>query len=75
MDLQCFAVVALAVADFAGHIDIRQEIHLDLDQPSPEQASQRPPLTLNEKRPGLYPRALASGIDAKSSRIGVNSPV
>lgn len=26
--------------------------------PSPEQASQRPPLTLNEKRPFLYPRIL-----------------
>ena len=26
--------------------------------PSPWQASQRPPLTLNEKRPGLKPRAL-----------------
>src|SRR5256885_378380 len=31
MDLQCFTVVALAMADFAGHIDIGQEVHFDLD--------------------------------------------
>ncbi len=43
--------------------------------PSPWQFSQRPPLTLKEKRPGLYPRTLASGIDAKSSRMYVNMPV
>jgi hypothetical protein len=31
MHIQRFAVVALAVADVAGDIDIRQEVHLDLD--------------------------------------------
>ncbi len=31
-DLQRFAVVALAVADVAGHVHVRQEVHLDLDQ-------------------------------------------
>ncbi len=29
--------------------------------PSPRQASQRPPLTLKENRPGLYPRSFDSG--------------
>ena len=29
-DLERLAVVALAVADIAGHIDVRQEMHLDL---------------------------------------------
>jgi hypothetical protein len=43
--------------------------------PSPWHASQRPPLTLNEKRPALKPRALASGIIANSSRMKVNIPV
>ena len=31
-DLERLAVVALAVADIAGHVDVRQEVHLDLDQ-------------------------------------------
>ena len=43
--------------------------------PSPWHASQRPPLTLNEKRPGLKPRARASGTMANSSRMNVNRPV
>ena len=43
--------------------------------PSPWHVSQRPPLTLNEKRPGLNPRALASGSTANSSRMNVNRPV
>ena len=30
-DLQCLAVVALAAADLARHVDIRQEVHLDID--------------------------------------------
>jgi hypothetical protein len=30
-DLQRLAVVALALADVAGDVDIRQEVHLDLD--------------------------------------------
>ena len=29
--LERLAVVALAVADLAGHVDVRQEVHLDLD--------------------------------------------
>ena len=32
-DLQRLAVVALAVALFAGDVDVRQEVHLDLDLP------------------------------------------
>ena len=30
-DLQRFPVIALAAADLTRHIDIRQEMHLDLD--------------------------------------------
>ena len=33
MDFQSFAIIAGAVADLAGHIDIRQEVHLNLDNP------------------------------------------
>ena len=38
--------------------------------PSPEQFSHLPPGILKEKRPALYPLALASGRDAYSSLIG-----
>ena len=31
LDLQRFAVIAFALADLAGHGDIGQELHLDLD--------------------------------------------
>ena len=41
-DLECLAVVAFTAANFAGNVDIGKEVH----------ASQRPPLTLKEKRPG-----------------------
>ncbi len=52
-DLERLAVVARAVADLARNVDVGQEVHLDLDLPSPLQASQRPPETLKLKRPGL----------------------
>src|SRR4029078_9290829 len=31
-DFERLAVVALALADIAGHVDIGQEVHLDLDE-------------------------------------------
>ena len=31
LDFQGFAVVALAVADIAGHVDVGQEVHFHLD--------------------------------------------
>jgi hypothetical protein len=53
-DLERLAVVALAAADLALDEDVRQEVHLDLlECPGPGTASQRPPLTLKLKRPGL----------------------
>ena len=44
-------------------------------QPLPPQASQRPPRTLNEKRPGLYPRILASGNATNRLRMSPKTPV
>src|SRR5205085_10249434 len=43
--------------------------------PSPWQASHRPPFTLNENLPGLYPRSRDSGSIAYRSRIGEKTPV
>jgi hypothetical protein len=50
--LERLAVVALALADVAGDVDVGRKCISILITPSPWQASQRPPLTLNEKRPG-----------------------
>ena len=36
--------------------------------PSPSQFSHRPPLTLKLKRPGVYPKARASGVWENTSR-------
>jgi hypothetical protein len=52
-DVQRLAVVALAVALLARDVDVRQEVHLDLDLPVAAADLAAPPLTLNEKRPGL----------------------
>ena len=43
--------------------------------PSPSHASQRPPLTLKENLPGLYPLFLDSGRPVNQSLIGPNAPV
>ena len=43
--------------------------------PPPAQASQRPPFTLKENRPGLYPLALASCTVENNSLMGVKAPV
>src|SRR5690606_38390273 len=43
--------------------------------PSPAHASQRPPLTLNENRPGPYPRTFASSVSAKILRMRSQTPV
>ena len=46
--------------------------HLDVYK---RQASHRPPRTLKLNLPELYPRAFASCVEAKSSRMSVNTPV
>ena len=43
--------------------------------PSPVQDSQRPPFTLKENLPGLYPLIFDSGSFANKSRICVKTPV
>ena len=53
VDLERLAVVPLAAAHVASDVDVGKEVHLDLDCAVAGQASQRPPLTLNEKRPGV----------------------
>ena len=44
-------------------------------EPAPEQASQRPPLTLKLNVPGVYPRSLASVVFANNFLISSNTLV
>lgn len=53
LNLQRFTVIAFAFALVARHVDIRQEVHLNLNDAVTPQASQRPPRTLKLKRPGV----------------------
>ena len=75
MDLEGLPVVPRAVADLARDVDVGRKFISILMVPSPEQLSQRPPLTLNENRPGWYPRILASVVSAYSLRMLSNTPV
>jgi hypothetical protein len=52
LDVQRLAVVALPPADVAGHVDVGEEVHLDLHQPVSGAGFAAPTLTLKEKRPG-----------------------
>jgi hypothetical protein len=45
-----------------------------VSKPSPAQASQRPPATLNEKAPGPSSRASASGVFANAARTWLHAP-
>jgi hypothetical protein len=76
MDLQGFAVVALAMADLAGHVDVGQEVHFYLDDAVAGAVFAAAALDVEAEASGDCSRAAwLPGIDAKSSRIGVNNPV
>lgn len=50
--LQCFPIVAFALANLARDIDVRQKVHLNLQNAvALRQASHLPPLTLKENLP------------------------
>ena len=51
-DVESVAVVAGALADLARHVDVGQEVHLDLYGAVARARLAAPPGTLNEKRPG-----------------------
>ncbi|MNJ57607.1 hypothetical protein D3C77_532020 [compost metagenome] len=56
LDLQGFAVVALALAHVAGHVDVRQKVHFDLDQAVTLAGLAAPALDVE----GETPRAIAA---------------
>ena len=53
VDLQRLAVVALALADVAGHVDVGQEVHLDLDHAVALAGLAAPALDVEAEAPGL----------------------
>src|SRR3546814_13035491 len=61
LHLERFAVVAFAVARLARHIDVGQEVHLDLDQPVAGAGLAPPALDVEAEPPGLVPARLAFG--------------
>jgi hypothetical protein len=76
LHLERFAVVALAVADVAGHVHVGQEVHLDLDH-AVALAGLAAAAGHVEARsaPGRSRVRVAVLVSAISSRIGVNRPV
>ena len=74
VDFERLAVVALAVADFARHVDVRQEVHLDLDDAVALTVLAAAALDVEAEAAGLVAAKFRFGQSAKS-RIGVNRPV
>jgi hypothetical protein len=75
-DLERLAVVALALADVAGHVDVGQEVHLDLDHAVALAGLAAAALHVEAEAPGVVAaRARLGHVPANSSRIGVNRPV
>src|SRR6201999_771694 len=52
-DIECLAVVPLAVALLARHVDVRQEVHLDLDLAVPAADLAAPALHVERDPPRL----------------------
>ena len=59
--LQCFAVVAFAIAFLARHIDVGQEVHLNLDQAIAAARFAAAALDVERKTPRLVPTRGAFG--------------
>ncbi len=74
-DLQGLAIVALTLAGVAGDIDVRQEVHLDLDQAVALAGLAAAALDVERKAARLLAARLGFGRPANHSRIGVKAPV
>jgi hypothetical protein len=75
LDLQRLAVVALALADVAGDVDVGQEVHLDLDDAVALAGLAAAALDVEGEAPGLVAARLGLRQLANQSRIGVKAPV
>ena len=63
LDLERFAVVALSTTGFAGHVYVRQEVHLDLDDAVALAGLAPPALDVEAEPPGLV-----------TARLGLRKP-
>ena len=61
LNFQSFAVVALALAGLAGDINIRQEVHLDLDDTVALTGLAAPAFDVEREPPGLIAARLGLG--------------
>ena len=76
LNLQRFAIVALALALIAGHINVWQEMHLDLDYAVALTLLATTTFDIEREPPGLVPARLGFRQAGEPiSRIGVNAPV
>jgi hypothetical protein len=75
-DIQGLAVVALALADIAGHVDVRQEVHLHLRDAVPLAGLAAPALDVEAEAPGLVAaRARFLGTGEQLANRGENAGV
>src|SRR5690606_38743435 len=65
LDFQCLAIIALALAGLTGDINIRQEMHLDLDQPVALTGLAPAPLDVEAETTGFIPARLRLGQPGK----------
>ncbi len=75
LHFQRLAVVAVPVAGIAFHIDVRQEVHLDLDDAIALADLAASALHVEREASRLDNRARLSGSSANQSRMKVNEPV
>jgi uncharacterized protein (UPF0261 family) len=75
LHLQRLAVVALAVAGVAGHVDVGQEVHLHLHHAVALAGLAAPAGHVEAEAARAVAALAAVGTSAISSRMGVNRPV
>ena len=67
-NFQSLAIVARAFAGLAGHVNIRQKVHLDLDDAIALTGLAAPTLDVETEPPGLIAARLGFGQTRRTSR-------
>ena len=74
-NFQGFTIIAFAVTDFAGNINIWQKMHFDLNNAIASTILTATTFNIKANRPAHNHGVELQVYPANSSRIGVNSPV
>src|SRR5580704_10938843 len=74
LHLERLAVVATPLADLAGHVDVREEVHLDLDHAVARACLAASARHVEGEAARFVPADLRPGSLANRSRISVNTP-